>query len=59
MYMYILWALQYIHDNLLNFGIAFLGAAHKVVSISEYQQSKSKFNITLETGYMELKVKTK
>ena len=55
-HVYIMWALQYIHDNSLNV-LDFLGAARKVVSISENRQSKSKSNMTLETGYMEVKVK--
>ena len=36
-----------------------MGAAHKVVTISEDQRSKSKLNMTLQTGYMEIKIKTK
>ena len=58
-HIYIMWALQCVRDNLLKKAYHLLGAARKVVPISEDWWRKSKLNITLETGYMEVKVNTK
>ena len=52
-------ALQCMHDNLLKRHSFFLGAARKVVPISDDQQRKSKLNTTSGGGYMEVKVNTK
>ena len=56
--MYTMWALQYIHDNLSKWHMI-IGAAYKVVPISENRRRKYKLNTTSGGGYMEVKVKTK
>ena len=50
--------IAYIHDNLSKWHMI-VGAAHKVVPISENQRRKYKLNTTSGGGYMEAMVKTK
>ena len=55
-HIYLMWALQYIHDNL---AYHLLGATQKVIPVSENRQINYKLNKTLGTGHMGVNVKTK